>query len=86
MRRLADDWGIGILLVEHDMSFVMSVCDDLVVLDFGRNIASGVPDTVRNDPAVIAAYLGEEEPAAAAHSDGGQGAGVAARTTEEGTR
>jgi ABC-type branched-subunit amino acid transport system ATPase component len=65
VRRLADDWGIGVLLVEHDMNFVMSVCDELVVLDFGRQIAEGAPETVRNDPSVIAAYLGEEEPEAA---------------------
>jgi branched-chain amino acid transport system ATP-binding protein len=48
------------------MSFVMSVCDELVVLDFGRQIAQGSPETVRNDRAVIAAYLGEEESAVAA--------------------
>lgn len=61
VRRLAEDWGIGILLVEHDMSFVMSVCDDIVVLDFGAQIATGTPDEVRRNPAVIAAYLGESE-------------------------
>ena len=43
VRRLADDWGIGVLLVEHDMTFVMSVCDDIVVLDFGIKIAEGTP-------------------------------------------
>jgi len=47
--------------VEHDMTFVMSVCDELVVLDFGSKISEGTPEAVRRDPAVIAAYLGEEE-------------------------
>ncbi len=58
--RLAKEWGIAVLLVEHDMNFVMSVCDELVVLDFGQTIATGKPTEVRNDPAVIAAYLGED--------------------------
>jgi sulfate-transporting ATPase len=66
VRRLADEWGMAILLVEHDMSFVMSVCDELVVLDFGRRIAAGAPETVRRDAAVISAYLGEDHEAAAA--------------------
>ena len=61
--RLAKEWGIAVLVVEHDMNFVMSVCDELVVLDFGRTIATGKPSEVRNDQAVIAAYLGEEEDA-----------------------
>jgi sulfate-transporting ATPase len=74
VRRLADDWGIGILLVEHDMTFVMAICDELVVLDFGRVIARGTPDEVRRDAAVVAAYLGEEEPeAAGARAGGAQG-------------
>jgi ABC-type branched-subunit amino acid transport system ATPase component len=66
VRRLADEWEMAILLVEHDMNFVMSVCDEIVVLDFGRKISEGEPQTVRSDPAVIAAYLGEETATAAA--------------------
>ncbi|MCW3068570.1 MAG: transporter related protein [Solirubrobacterales bacterium] len=60
VKRLASDWGMAILLVEHDVNFVMSVCDDIVVLDFGREISRGEPSSVRNDPAVIASYLGED--------------------------
>src|SRR5581483_2602361 len=43
VKRLRDDWGMAILVVEHDMSFVMDVCDEIVVLDFGQQIASGAP-------------------------------------------
>ncbi len=61
VRRLADDWGIAVLLVEHDMKFVMNVCDHIVVLDFGIQISEGSPRQIRRDALVIAAYLGEGE-------------------------
>jgi branched-chain amino acid transport system ATP-binding protein len=61
LRRLATEDGLGICLVEHDMALVMNVCETIHVLEFGRMIASGTGEQVRNDPAVIDAYLGAPE-------------------------
>jgi len=58
---IRDEHGTGILLIEHDMSVVMEISDHIVVLDYGRKISDGTPVSVRNDPTVIRAYLGEEE-------------------------
>ena len=76
---IRDTHQIGLLLIEHDMSVVMGISDHIIVLDYGRKISEGDPETVRRDPAVIRAYLGEEEdeelpPEVARDLGGGEGA------------
>ena len=65
LRSIRDDHNMAILLIEHDMSVVMGISDHVVVLDYGKKISDGTPDTVKNDPAVIRAYLGVDEEEAA---------------------
>ena len=60
LRRLRDQFGVSILLIDHDMGLVMDVCERIIVLDHGVTIAEGPPEVIRNDPHVIAAYLGED--------------------------
>lgn len=61
IKRLRDDKGLTIILVEHDMRLVMDLSDEIVVLDFGKKIAEGIPEEIQNNKLVIDAYLGEED-------------------------
>jgi ABC-type branched-subunit amino acid transport system ATPase component/branched-subunit amino acid ABC-type transport system permease component len=61
IQRLANDWGMAILVIEHDIRFVMTACDSVLALNFGEEIAFGPPEVVRRDPAVVSAYLGDVE-------------------------
>jgi branched-chain amino acid transport system ATP-binding protein len=66
LKCIRDEDGTAIFLIEHDMSVVMRLSDHVIVLDYGRKISDGTPDEVRNDPSVIAAYLGVSDDDAAA--------------------
>jgi branched-chain amino acid transport system ATP-binding protein len=77
MRRLRDERGLTILLIEHDMQVVMGVSERITVLDHGQQIAEGSPEEVRKNPRVVEAYLGkqgekEAETGATRREDGGQ--------------
>jgi branched-chain amino acid transport system ATP-binding protein len=60
LRRLRDERGLSLLLVEHHMQLVMDVSDYVVALDFGRNLVEGTPSEARNDPRLVEAYLGKQ--------------------------
>jgi len=79
LRRVVDT-GITVLLIDHDMGLVLSTCDRLCVLDFGRLIAEGAPETVRTDPSVVTAYLGSA--AGEAQAKDGDAIAAAQRTVE----
>ena len=61
IRRIRDTFHIAIFLIEHDMNLVMNVCEGIVVVNYGKIIAKGTPEEIKNNPAVIEAYLGRKD-------------------------
>ncbi len=61
IKRIRDEFKIAVVLIEHDMNLVMGICETIAVLNYGQIIARGTPDEIKNNPAVIEAYLGKKE-------------------------
>ncbi len=80
IRGIRDDLGCAILIVEHDMPLLMGVCDRVYAMEAGRVIAEGTPTEIRDDPAVIASYLGTDEVAIGRSGSGGTNGKRPART------